>query len=87
MIDDLKKQEADYRHMLVEAQNENESMRTKLDEAKKDQNKKLSQIYRELEKFQISLERKVGQEDFNERLEIKADKQMIVNAICNKINK
>ena len=33
------------------------------------------------------MERKVNIDDFNERLEVKADKQMLVNAICNKVNK
>ncbi len=33
------------------------------------------------------MERKVNIDDFNERLEAKADKQQLVNAICNKVNK
>jgi hypothetical protein len=40
-----------------------------------------------LEKIGLSLERKVNNEDFLERIEGKADKQMVVNAVCNKINK
>lgn len=79
--------DGDYRAMINETQSENDGVREKVDEIKKDQNKKLSQIYRELEKIGMTMERKVNTEDFNERLEVKADKQMLVNAICNKVNK
>lgn len=47
----------------------------------------MSSIYRELEKLGLNIERKVNIDDFNERLENKADKQMVVNAACNKVNK
>lgn len=33
------------------------------------------------------MERKVNLEDFNERLDVKADKQLLVNAISTKANK
>ena len=66
---------------------EYEAIRDKIEEIKRDQNKKLSQIYRELEKLNITIERKVSIEDFNERLDVKADKQMLINGLINKINK
>lgn len=62
-------------------------MRDKVDEVKRDQSKKLAQIYRELEKLSISLERKVSVEDFNERVDSKADKLQISNALTAKANK
>lgn len=75
------------RTQLKDSTDEQERTRDKLEENKRDLHKKLSQIYRELEKLAISLERKVGTEEFNERLEIKADKQMIVNGLINKVTK
>ena len=59
----------------------------KIDEYRKENNKKVSQLYRELEKLQVMLERKVGVEQFNERIESKADKQMVLNAVMNKVSK
>lgn len=50
-------------------------------------NKKLAQIYRELEKQQLSLERRITSEEFNERVESKADKQMLVNVLQGKVSK
>lgn len=37
--------------------------------------------------MQVSVERKVSLEVFNERMEAKADKQMVVNATINKVSK
>ncbi len=62
-------------------------MRNKIEEGKREHNKKLAQIYRELEKNQLCLERKVSIEDLNERLEGKADKQMVVNGLLTKSNR
>lgn len=72
---------------MKEQTDEYEGIREKIEDGKRDQNKKLSQIYRELEKLNITLERKINIEEFNERLDIKADKQMIINGLINKINK
>jgi hypothetical protein len=47
----------------------------------------LTQAFRDIEKLQISLERKVALDQFNERLESKADKQMVLNAVMNKVSK
>ena len=58
-----------------------------MSELKKDQNKKLSQIYRELEKNALAIERKVNIEDLQDSLELKADKQMVINGISNKASK
>lgn len=60
-------------------------MRT--EELKRDLSKKVSSIYRDLEKMQVSVERKVAMDVFNERLEAKADKQMVLNATINKVSK
>ncbi|CDW85981.1 UNKNOWN [Stylonychia lemnae] len=88
MIDDIRKQEiTNIRQLMKEQTDEYETIREKIEEGKRDQNKKLSQIYRELEKLNINQERKVNIEEFNERLEIKADKQMLINGLINKINK
>jgi succinylarginine dihydrolase len=57
------------------------------EELKRDLTKKLSSIYRDLEKMQVSVERKVAMDVFNERLEAKADKQMVLNATINKVSK
>ena len=57
------------------------------EELKRDLTKKLSSIYRDLEKMQVSVERKVAMDVFNERLEAKADKQMLLNATINKVSK
>lgn len=35
----------------------------------------------------MGIDRKVNIEDFNERIEVKADKQMLINALINKPNK
>jgi len=59
---------------MKEQTDEYEGIREKIEDGKRDQNKKLSQIYRELEKLNINLERKINIEEFNERLDIKADK-------------
>jgi hypothetical protein len=40
-----------------------------------------------MEKMGLNIERKVNIEDFNERIESKADKQMVLNAVVNKPNK
>ncbi len=61
--------------------------KTRIEDLKKDLTKKFSSIYRDLEKTQVAVERKVGLEVFNERLEAKADKQMVLNATINKISK
>lgn len=57
------------------------------EELKRDLTKKLSSMYRDLEKMQVSVERKVAMDIFNERLEAKADKQMVLNATINKVSK
>jgi hypothetical protein len=57
------------------------------EELKRDLTKKLSSIYRDLEKMQVSIERKVAMDVLNERLEAKADKQMLINATINKVSK
>lgn len=44
-------------------------------------------MYKEIEKLQVGLERKVSLEVFNERVESKADKQMVINAVINKVSK
>ena len=59
----------------------------RLEDLKKDLTKKFSSLYRDIEKVQVGLERKVGMDVFNERLEAKADKQMVLNATVNKISK
>ncbi len=59
---------------MKEQQTDADSVRERIEESKRDLNKKLAQIYRELEKQQLSLDRRITIEDFNERLETKADK-------------
>eukprot|EP00347_Sterkiella_histriomuscorum_P015749 403355827 len=88
MIDEIRKQEiSNIRQLMKEQNDEYENIRTKIEEGKRDHNKKLAQIYREIEKLNMAQERKVNIEEFNERLEIKADKQMIINGLINKLNK
>ena len=88
MIDELKKQEFGSLKSLISQQSDEAALvRDKVDELKRDQSKKLAQIYRELEKSSISLERKVSIEDFNERLDGKADKQHLMNSLMAKANK
>ncbi len=59
---------------MKEQQTDAESVRERIEDSKRDLNKKLAQIYRELEKQQLSLDRRITTEEFNERLETKADK-------------
>ncbi len=88
MIDELKKQEfGSLRSLITQQSDEAALVRDKVDEIKRDQSKKLAQIYRELEKSSISLERKVSIEEFNERIDGKADKQQLVNSLMAKANK
>jgi hypothetical protein len=49
--------------------------------------RKLSQAVKDIEKLSIGLERKVNLEVFNERVETKADKSMVLNATINKVSK
>ena len=44
-------------------------------------------MVRDIERAQIAMERKVQLEVFNQALEQKADKQMVVNATINKVSK
>ncbi len=46
----------------------------RFEDLKKDLTKKFSSMYRDFEKLHVDLERKVGMDVFNERLEAKADK-------------
>ena len=74
MIDEVRKQELDIRAALKDYSQDYEELRMKNDEVKKDLNKKLAPMYRELEKLSSIIDRKVGVDDFNERLDSKADK-------------
>ena len=61
--------------------------KAKVEDHRKDVHKKVGQIFRDIEKMQIALERKVQLEFFNQAMEAKADKQMVVNATINKVSK
>lgn len=73
--------------IIQEMQDEYTDDRSKSEEAKKDIQKKVTMIFRDLEKFQLAMERKVNLDLFNERVESKADKQMVLNAVINKVSK
>ncbi len=49
-------------------------LRDKIEDTKKDHNKKISAVYRELEKIAFSIEKKASIDDMNDRFELKADK-------------
>lgn len=49
--------------------------------------KQLKAAFREIEKLQLSIERKVNLDMFTDRIEGKADKQMVLNAVINKVSK
>lgn len=87
MIEELKRDNLDLRSSIKEQNQDFEEIRCKIEDNKKDQNKKWAQIYREIEKQALNVERKVNIDEFNERIDIKADKQMVVNAVINKPNK
>ena len=87
MIEDMKKTELCLRKNYEQFENVSESLSLKQEELKKEQNKRLSQIYREMEKFTIAVERKVNIDDLNERMDSKADKHAVNNALQLKANK
>lgn len=87
MVEEFKKSEQDLKAQIIESYQENESIKEKIECMKKDQNKKFSQIYRELEKLGLALERKVSQDELNERMDQKTDKITVANAISVKANK
>lgn len=81
MVDEMKKTEGECKSQLSELCGEGESYKEKFEFIKKDNNKKFTQIYREIEKFAMQLERKLSVEDFNEKMESKCDKLMLANSL------
>lgn len=73
--------------MLEETSSELHSVRQGVDSLKTEVNKKITSIFKEIEKLQLAVERKVNVDLFNERVESKADKQMVLNAVINKVSK
>ena len=57
------------------------------EELKRTYSKQIQHLIREMEKLQVAVERKVNMDIFTERVESKADKQMVLNAVINKVSK
>jgi uncharacterized phage-like protein YoqJ len=64
-----------------------EEEREKWEDHRKEWHRNMTQMVRDIEKMQVTMERKVQLEFFNQCMEQKADKQMVVNATINKVSK
>lgn len=64
-----------------QANEEAENLTSKCEDILKDSNKKLSAVFRELEKLTLSQERRVTHDELNERLELKIDRAACIQML------
>ena len=86
-MEEVKRAVGEVQGRVKAGEGEWEEVRGRMEEGKRDTQRKMAGIYREMEKLGMAMEKKVAVEELNERLEGKADKQMVVNAVSNKVNR
>ena len=87
ILEELRREQQQLRRVIDERDEQLNMEKVSAEELKRTYSKQIQHLIREMEKLQVAVERKVNMDIFTERVESKADKQMVLNAVINKVSK